>query len=880
MKLTVILSLLMLAAFPSFSQVGTHRISQVLSRGSNVSANVVPYASIRVCVAGTNCATMQPIYSNIGLTISALNPVTADANGNYSYYVAAGCYDEQISGAGMTTYLIYNVCFNASGSVPPASLPFLGSNSSNTIIPAPYTPLNPANNLSDVGSAATALGNLGGFPKVGGTLTGPLVLPSNPTTNFQAATKQYVDTGVASAVPLAGGTMTGPLNSATDVFSTGGYIDFRSPQCGGVADVLALTGTGSIAVSSSTLTMTASNFTTANVAGKTIVIAGAGAAVNGSTALIATVASYVSATQVTLSTAATTAVSGASVWMFTDNTAALAACATYAEASNLNIKLPSAAPPYLGYGVSHSVQLGAVGAQGGFAIKGDSSQGVGSIRSVIYHALVEPYAVLDMSACSHCGIDGIAVLPMGKNYSNSQAQAGVLFGSWTNQPVGNNFVLNSFVEAGNTATSGGVIWGSASDVGRVDNSAISSNAGVGLELGGIGQSSSTLTSKFGTLGGGYGCTLETLSNSSISSSGTVAPLQLTACDAMKTYGLDYAVKESPSTATHIVELGYGSTLSNAYDLGALRTEDQSGVSTPTDALYLEQDVAIYADIGMWAANAATGSYTIGGCSGCSLTGRIRATNGYSGASGYLNIAAPVNNLTLDLPGGTLGSINGSVNNLRVSGLTDTIANTLSSISGYVYASTFCSSVQQFSGADSYCYNTADLITPTGNVNALATGAWLDPQPAGFVTYYNPSGTVTPCHVSYGLYHSYSSISVIDFALGLMTDTGCTQTVNLDLSHMPTGSKVTMPSGQALTSTSTLVTTLGSGFATLAAGTVTITNAAACAVSSSCLYSLTNCGTGGTVGTLSVGTITAGTSFVINSSSSTDTSKVCWAIRAN
>lgn len=68
-----------------------------------------------------------------------------------------------------------------------------------------------------------------------------------------------------------------------------------------------------------------------------------------------------------------------------------------------------------------------------------------------------------------------------------------------------------------------------------------------------------------------------------------------------------------------------------------------------------------------------------------------------------------------------------------------------------------------------------------------------------------------------------------------------------------------------------------GNATLAAGTATITTSAACTVSSTCAYTLTNCGVGGTQGMLSVGTITAGTSFVINSSSATDTSKVCWSI---
>jgi hypothetical protein len=73
-----------------------------------------------------------------------------------------------------------------------------------------------------------------------------------------------------------------------------------------------------------------------------------------------------------------------------------------------------------------------------------------------------------------------------------------------------------------------------------------------------------------------------------------------------------------------------------------------------------------------------------------------------------------------------------------------------------------------------------------------------------------------------------------------------------------------------------------GRATLVAGTVTVSTAAA---GTSATYTLTNCGASGTaIGTLSVGTVTAGTSFVINSLTATntvatgDTSTVCWIIQ--
>jgi len=82
-----------------------------------------------------------------------------------------------------------------------------------------------------------------------------------------------------------------------------------------------------------------------------------------------------------------------------------------------------------------------------------------------------------------------------------------------------------------------------------------------------------------------------------------------------------------------------------------------------------------------------------------------------------------------------------------------------------------------------------------------------------------------------------------------------------------------------------VTTSISGTATLVSGTVTVSSTAACAVSSSCHYSLTRYATNSSVaiGNLSVGTISAGSSFVINSLTATDTiattdvSSVSWQV---
>lgn len=65
-----------------------------------------------------------------------------------------------------------------------------------------------------------------------------------------------------------------------------------------------------------------------------------------------------------------------------------------------------------------------------------------------------------------------------------------------------------------------------------------------------------------------------------------------------------------------------------------------------------------------------------------------------------------------------------------------------------------------------------------------------------------------------------------------------------------------------------------GQATLVGGTVTVSSTS---VTASSLVSLTRSTVGGTVGDLRVGTLTAGTSFVINSASGTDTSVINWMI---
>lgn len=118
MKRTYIYIVVLLAfGLPAFGQ---HRLGTALQRGQGTAANIVPFANIRVCTAGSTgipCTPPATIYSDSAKTLVVTQPLVADANGNYSYYVNGGCYDEQLSVPGVPTETFQNVCSgSASGS--------------------------------------------------------------------------------------------------------------------------------------------------------------------------------------------------------------------------------------------------------------------------------------------------------------------------------------------------------------------------------------------------------------------------------------------------------------------------------------------------------------------------------------------------------------------------------------------------------------------------------------------------------------------------------------------------------------------------------------------------------------------------------------------
>ena len=76
---------------------------------------VVPGATITVCAAGatgTPCFPTTPIFTDPLLSVPSVNPLTADGNGNYSFYAAAGAYVISVTGQGLPgrTYAINVPC--------------------------------------------------------------------------------------------------------------------------------------------------------------------------------------------------------------------------------------------------------------------------------------------------------------------------------------------------------------------------------------------------------------------------------------------------------------------------------------------------------------------------------------------------------------------------------------------------------------------------------------------------------------------------------------------------------------------------------------------------------------------------------------------------
>lgn len=405
MKKFILIALFaLLPLIGSAQEFGVHRIGTALTRGQGVQANVIPFVSVRVCVSGTSCSELAPIFSDLALTIPLQQPVVGDASGNYNYYFAAGCVDEQFSSPGMGVITTPAVCMGGDGvtslgmtvpswlSVP--NSPLTGSGILNVI---PATGQTPGKVIGTCGTATTfapcslvpsdiptlnqnTTGSAGSVPYSGLTGTVPFVQLSpsanqtvvQPTnTNLNVATSgtgslqsngspvltTVTGTLSGTTMPLGTGVLFNPTVSQTITQPSGtrlnvnllcpgtGPIDVRA--CfGAKADVSASPRSCTLSVGSTTLVCTAVTFLPTDV-GKDMYIAGAGAA---GVSLVTKITGFTSASTVTIGNPAITATSNPNLFYGTDDTAAIQAAYNAAVAAGRALYIPGG--DYLHHGLN------------------------------------------------------------------------------------------------------------------------------------------------------------------------------------------------------------------------------------------------------------------------------------------------------------------------------------------------------------------------------------------------------------------------------------------------------------------------------------------------------------------------------------------------
>src|SRR5258706_872600 len=87
----------------------------------NAQGHPMAGATVRVCTSGATgqpCTPLGLIYSDPGLTQALANPISTDGLGNYTFYAAAGRYEIEISGPGITTKQLPNVILPNDPSAP------------------------------------------------------------------------------------------------------------------------------------------------------------------------------------------------------------------------------------------------------------------------------------------------------------------------------------------------------------------------------------------------------------------------------------------------------------------------------------------------------------------------------------------------------------------------------------------------------------------------------------------------------------------------------------------------------------------------------------------------------------------------------------------
>ena len=98
---------------------------------SSTTGHSTPNASVTVYKTGTG--NLAPLFSDNAGVSSISNPVLTDTYGRYNFCTYDGKYDIQISGAGITTYTLYDQSMLDNKVVSPAGVNFQATWSANTL---------------------------------------------------------------------------------------------------------------------------------------------------------------------------------------------------------------------------------------------------------------------------------------------------------------------------------------------------------------------------------------------------------------------------------------------------------------------------------------------------------------------------------------------------------------------------------------------------------------------------------------------------------------------------------------------------------------------------------------------------------------------------
>ena len=328
-----------------------------------------PNASVYVCTYNAqltcNSGNYTTIYKDVTLLSPITQPVVADTNGVYQYFIASGSQVVEKVCFNASQCQPYGIYFSPSGSIVslPLGIPFGGTGTSTTsqnyVFAGPTSgsgsPSFRALVLADIPSLASLYCSIGQcLPITGGAITGNLSVAGTTTLTggtisgpiacspSSACTGTLTNLGGAA---LTGAPFTGPVNGPEFAAGPlplltspcnvnpiwGANIHTYTPElCGAKADSVRVTDGVMASTSSGVLTSVSGLFTSAMV-GKTALVVGAGAPANGGgSTLLTTVASYQSATQITLAALAAQTVAGALVFVGTDDSTAVNTCVSSA----------------------------------------------------------------------------------------------------------------------------------------------------------------------------------------------------------------------------------------------------------------------------------------------------------------------------------------------------------------------------------------------------------------------------------------------------------------------------------------------------------------------------------------------------------------------